>query len=84
MRLSYPALIGKTSISCFELIDKIFLTAWVQYNNQINNVNLNARFQWRYAPVSDLFIVYTDNYYSDTFRVKNRALVVKLNYWLNL
>lgn len=64
--------------------DKIFLTTWLQYNNQINNVNLNARFQWRYAPVSDLFIVYTDNYYSTNFKVKNRAIVLKLNYWLNL
>ena len=64
--------------------DKIFLTTWLQYNNQINNVNLNARFQWRYAPVSDLFIVYTDNYYSTNFKVKNRAIVIKLNYWLNL
>nr|WP_255647379.1 DUF5916 domain-containing protein [Fulvivirga sedimenti] len=64
--------------------DKIFLTTWLQYNNQIDNVNLNARFQWRYAPVSDLFIVYTDNYYSNNFKVKNRAIVIKLNYWLNL
>ncbi len=64
--------------------DKIFLTAWVQYNNQIDNINLNTRFQWRYAPVSDLFIVYTDNYFSNNFKVKNRAIVLKLNYWLNL
>ena len=63
--------------------DNIFLTTWLQYNEQINNVNINARFQWRYAPVSDLFVVYTDNYFSDTLKVKNRALVVKLNYWLN-
>jgi hypothetical protein len=64
--------------------DKIFLTAWVQYNNQIDNINLNTRFQWRYAPASDLFIVYTDNYFSDNLKVKNRAIVLKLNYWLNL
>jgi len=63
--------------------DKVFLTTWIQYNEQIDNVNINSRFQWRYAPVSDLFIVYTDNYFSD-FREKNRALVIKLNYWLNL
>ncbi len=62
----------------------IFLTTWIQYNNQINNININARFQWRYLPVSDLFIVYTDNYFSDSFKTKNRALVIKLNYWLNL
>ena len=64
--------------------DKIFFTTLIQYNNQIDNVNINARFQWRYAPVSDLFIVYTDNYYSSDFRVKNRGVVLKLTYWLNV
>ena len=63
--------------------DKIFLTTFVQYNNQIDNLNINMRLQWRYAPVSDLFIVYTDNYYPEQFRVKNRALVAKLSYWFN-
>ena len=63
--------------------DKMFLTTFVQYNNQIDNLNINMRFQWRYAPVSDLFIVYTDNYYPEHFQVKNRALVAKLSYWFN-
>ncbi|MEJ2005379.1 MAG: hydrolase, partial [Cyclobacteriaceae bacterium] len=64
--------------------DKIFLTTWLQYNNQIDNINLNSRFQWRYAPASDLFIVYTDNYFANNWKVKNRAIVLKFNYWLNL
>lgn len=63
--------------------DKLFLTTFVQYNNQIDNINLNMRFQWRYAPVSDLFIVYTDNYLPSPFSTKNRALVAKLSYWFN-
>ncbi|MEZ4775134.1 MAG: DUF5916 domain-containing protein [Bacteroidia bacterium] len=63
--------------------NKLFLTTFVQYNNQINNINVNVRFQWRFAPVSDLFIVFTDNAYPDDFRNKNRALVLKLSYWLN-
>ncbi|MEO0639630.1 MAG: DUF5916 domain-containing protein [Bacteroidota bacterium] len=63
---------------------KIFLTTFLQYNNQTENVNLNTRFQWRFAPVSDLFIVYTDNYMSSDFRVKNRALTLKLTYWLSV
>jgi hypothetical protein len=62
----------------------IFLTTFIQYNNQIDNLNINARFQWRFKPVSDFFIVYTDNYFPDDFKVKNRALVAKLTYWLNL
>lgn len=62
----------------------VFLTTFVQYNNQFDNININSRFQWRFQPVSDLFIVYTDNYFPDSFRPKNRALVLKLTYWMNL
>jgi hypothetical protein len=63
--------------------DKIFLTSLVQYNNQIDNINLNLRFQWRFAPVSDLFIVYTENSFPGDNRIKNRGLVLKLSYWFN-
>jgi len=63
--------------------DKIFLTSLVQYNNQIDNLNLNFRFQWRFAPVSDLFIVYTENSFPGNLSIKNRGLVLKLSYWFN-
>ncbi len=67
----------------FTFTDKIFFTSLVQYNDQIKNLNLNLRFQWRFAPVSDLFIVYTENSYPSNFNVKNRGLVFKLSYWFN-
>jgi hypothetical protein len=63
--------------------DKLFLTSLVQYNDQIDNINLNLRFQWRFAPVSDLFIVYTENALPGTYKLKNRGLVLKLSYWFN-
>jgi len=66
------------------MTNKLFFTAFAQYNEQQNNVNLNTRFQWRYSPASDLFIVYTDNYLPDNFAVKNRALVIKFTYWWNV
>ncbi len=70
----------------------VFFTSFFQYNSQFKNVNINSRLQWRFKPVSDLFIVYTDNYYYSfdeprlysNFFSKNRALVVKLTYWFNL
>ena len=65
------------------LTDKLFITAFAQYNDQIDNFNLNVRFQWRFAPVSDLFIVYTGNSYTGDFTNKNRGLAVKLSYWIN-
>ncbi len=61
----------------------VFLTTFVQYNSQQKNINLNTRFQWRYRPASDLFLVYTDNYYSSPLHVRNRALVLKATYWWN-
>ena len=64
--------------------NKIFFTTYIQYNQQQDNININARFQWRFKPASDLFVVYTDNYYSAPFGVKTRALVIKCNYWWNL
>lgn len=63
---------------------KLFWTTFVQYNNQIDNLNINTRLQWRYAPVSDMFLVYTDNYFPGDFMPKQRSLVFKLNYWLNI
>jgi hypothetical protein len=64
--------------------DRLFLTTYVQYNNLLDNVNLNARFQWRYQPASDVYIVYTENYFPTHFTSKNRALVFKFTYWLNM
>jgi hypothetical protein len=69
----------------------VFFTTYFQYNTQYRNVNINSRFQWRFKPVSDLFIVYTDNYFFSfennpaytNFTPKNRAFVIKLTYWFN-
>jgi hypothetical protein len=63
--------------------NKVFFTTFLQYNNQQKNIKLNTRFQWRYRPASDLFLVYTDNYYSSPFYIRNRAFVLKFTYWWN-
>lgn len=59
-------------------------TTFLQYNTQANNFNVNSRLQWRYKPMSDLFIVFTDNHGTLPFERQNRALVLKMNYWFNL
>ncbi len=65
--------------------EKIFWTTFFQYNTQANNFNINSRLQWRYRPMSDLFLVYTDNYQTEgMFGPKNRAVVLKLNYFFQL
>lgn len=61
---------------------KLFWTTFIQYNTQSNNFNINSRLQYRYKPMSDFFLVYTDNYFTDPlFKNKNRALIFKLSYW---
>ena len=61
-----------------------------RYRNSIkalDNINLNARFQWRFQPLSDIFFVYTDNYYAENplfLNLKNRSFAFKINYWINI
>ena len=69
----------------------IYWATLVQYSNQRENLSLNTRLQWRFAPLSDLYLVYSDNYYTenrdDSFiipRIKNRSLNLKLTYWLDI
>lgn len=70
----------------------VFTSVFFQYNSQTNNTNINARFQWRFKPVSDIFLVYTENYFAESipkYRVnawapKDRSVTLKMTYWLNL
>jgi len=62
----------------------IFWSTLIQYSNQRDNLGFNSRLQWRFAPLSDLFIVYNDNYFVNSFQPKNRSINLKLTYWLNI
>jgi len=72
----------------------LFFTTFFQYNTQQNNFNINSRLQWRFRPMSDVYLVYTDNYntlaptYAPNsymyFGAKNKAIVLKLVWWLNV
>ncbi len=63
-------------------------TTLFQYVDQSDYMGINSRIQWRFAPMSDLFLVYFDNYDilnglggPRTIETNNRALVLKVNYW---
>ncbi len=62
----------------------LFWTTFLQYNTQVDNFNVNSRLQWRFLPMSDVYLVYSDNYFTELWGPKNRALVLKVNYWLSL
>ena len=75
-------LIGPTAEINFSR--NLYWTTFLQYNTQSDNFNINSRVQWQFQPLSNLFVVYTDNYAIEQWGAKNRGVVVKLNYWLNL
>lgn len=62
----------------------IFWSTLIQYTSQGNNLGINSRLQWRFAPLSDLFLVYNDNYFVDVFSPRLRSINLKLTYWLNI
>jgi hypothetical protein len=62
----------------------VFWSTLVQYSNQADNLGINSRLQWRFAPLSDLFLVYNDNYFVNTFMPRTRSVNLKLTYWLNI
>ena len=75
----------------FTFSKNIYWATLVQYSNQNDNLSLNTRLQWRFAPLSDLFLVYNDNYFTENRydsifipRVTNRSINLKLTYWLDI
>jgi hypothetical protein len=58
-------------------------TTLIQYNTQMNNMSYNSIFQWRYAPMSDFYMILKDEM---DFSGKNKRfeLSFKLTYWLGI
>ncbi len=63
--------------------NNIYWATLLQYNEQANNVNINSRFQWRYAPASDLFLVFTQNELLDPLEGRDWAITLKVTFWFN-
>ena len=66
------------------LTNKIFFSNLFQYNEQLGLWNFNSRFQWRYKPASDVFLVFNSNEIIVPKVSRGWSLTLKVNYWLNL
>ena len=63
----------------------VFWNTLIQYGSQGGSVGINSRLQWRFAPLSDLFLVYNDNYFTENvFAPRFRSINLKVTYWLYL
>lgn len=63
--------------------NKLFFDTLFQYNEQTNDFNINSRFQWRYKPASDIFLVYTNDYLLPPYKERTQSLTLKIVYWFN-
>ncbi len=52
--------------------------AFVQYNTQTRSFSTNARLNWRWAPLSDVFLVYTDRRDSESWAQNERSVALKV------
>ncbi|MDT7830989.1 DUF5916 domain-containing protein [Flavobacteriaceae bacterium S356] len=68
----------------FTFSKNIFWATFLQYSTQRENFSINTRLQWRVAPLSDLFLVYNDNYATDVFSPRFRSINLKFTYWFNI
>ena len=63
----------------------LYWSTLIQYSSLLENLGINSRLQWRFAPLSDLFLVYNDNYFTDSeFAPRFRSINLKITYWLYL
>ncbi len=69
-----------------------YITGYWQLNAQNRLMNMNLRYQWRYRPMSDLFVVFSQNWDQtmilpnrnnqfENWMIGGRSLAVKLNFW---
>ena len=67
----------------FTVTPRMFVSGIAQYNSTARSVGSNLRLRWEYLPGSELFVVYTDDYDSESPpgipALRNRAFVVKFN-----
>ncbi|KAF0233374.1 MAG: membrane associated [Prolixibacteraceae bacterium] len=68
----------------FNFTKNLFWTTFMQYETQSDIFNINSRIQWRYQPLSDIYLVYTDSYSIEERIPRYRAVMLKVSYWLNL
>jgi hypothetical protein len=66
--------------AAFSLTNNLFFNNVVQYNTQSQNFSVFSKLQWRYAPLSDVFLIYNQNNDTNGFDLTNRSIILKLAY----
>ena len=68
----------------FTFTKSIFWNTDIQYSSQSNSFFYVSRLQWRYAPLSDMFLIFNDSYNSGPITAVERGVYLKINYWFDI
>ena len=79
---SFTATVVRTRAT-YTITPRMFVSGIVQYNSTTSHRSgSNLRLRWEYAPGSELFVVYTDDYDTESgpqsTGLRNRAFVIKV------
>jgi hypothetical protein len=78
---SFTATVLRTRAT-YTVTPRMFVSGIVQTNSTTHSLGSNLRLRWEYAPGSELFVVYTDDYDTESrpqsTRLRNRAFVIKM------
>ncbi len=66
----------------FTFNKKLFWSTLIQFSSQSENFGINSRLQWRFIGLSNLFLVYNDNYLVDDELIPRvKSINLKLLHW---
>ena len=66
----------------FTFNKKLFWSNLIQFSSQSENFGINSRLQWRFSGLSNLFLVFNDNYLiEDELLPRMRSFNLKLLHW---
>lgn len=66
--------------SLLSFTNTLSLNNTVQYNSQSTNFSVFSRLQWRYSPLSDIFLIYNQNNNTEGFDLRNRSIILKMTH----
>lgn len=68
----------------FTFSRKLFFNTDIQYSSQEESFLLVSRLQWRYAPLSDVFLTYNDIKTTSPYEPVQKGIFLKINYWFDI
>lgn len=75
---------GLTSRTEVSFTTNLYWTTLLQYNKQQESLGINTRLQWRYSPMSDIYLVFTQANNERFPFLDSRSIALKCSYWLGL